>query len=375
MQLDLRKLKIIDYEGAGNRTPVLDISNFVDNTRNPLEVRKELEKDISFRRWLKEEGLRHKADSIMIFYNADNPLYDFVTFIGEPNSPLQNKFSEMCGNGIRALSLHILSESSQAKRKKYLHNGITIWAGSIRKIIIGDFNESEGTAMIAVNLGKINITSDALAPYVNINSFSERELSRVRLPITATHYLSDRDFGIGFNGEVAGEPHVVLLNNKDQYLALVRAFNLPIKLDKETLINNLRIMASCFGKRFTFNFKHFPLGINFNIALVLDGIIYMSTHERNMSKGQSECSEQIAENDFCACNTLACGTGGSIVCAIAKEQGLVGGLSFVTIHPGGEIRYEIKNNESIMTGPAKRTENLRSSSKTSQSLSKTFLME
>lgn len=361
MQIDYKKIKLIDYEGAGNRTPVLDLSAFIDNSKEPLVIRKELEEDLEFRTWLRNEGLRHKADSIMIFYKTSHSDYSIVTFIGEPNSPIENEFSEMCGNGIRSLALHVLSESSQAKVGDFLENGINIWAGSVRKIFVKELDKRGTSATVSVNLGKINTSLKSLAPYVNLGTGSFDELSRITFPKTATEYLSDREFGIGFNGDGAGEPHIALINNKKQYLGLVRAFNLSEKLDKSTILRNLRTMVTCFGKRITFNSKHFPLGINFNIALILNDIIYVSTHERNMSQGQIDCSNQIARNRFCTCNTMACGTGGSIVCAIAKRQKLVRGNKFITIHPGGEIRYEIKNNESIMTGPARKIDSAVSS--------------
>lgn len=353
MKINYKLLQLIDYEGAGNRTPVLDVSSFIDNTKEPLLIRRKLEQDKIFRIWLRDEGLKHRADSVMIFYNADNKDYDFVTFIGEPNSPIENEFSEMCGNGIRSLALHILlSENNKKNLHRFLKNGINIWAGSIRNVAVEELDKLNQSATISVNLGKINTSSKELAPYISLEYFPKGDLSQIRLSRVVSDYLANREVGIGFNGDGAGEPHVVLVNNPGQYKKLVSVFNLPLDLNRETIINNLREMAVCFGKRITFNSEVFPLGINFNIALVLNNIIYVSTHERNMSSGQSSCSEQIVNIGFCTCNTMACGTGGSIICAIAKRQRLVRGNKFITIHPGGEIRYEIRNNESIMTGPA-----------------------
>src|SRR6185369_15209695 len=114
MQIDLKEIELLDYVGAGNRTPVLDISNFVSPGSNPLRIRAELETNKKFRKWLKEEGLKHRADSVMIFYKSDNSDYDFVTFIGEPNGPVEGPFSEMCGNGIRSLALHVVLNSDSA---------------------------------------------------------------------------------------------------------------------------------------------------------------------------------------------------------------------------------------------------------------------
>jgi len=354
MGIDLSKLKLIDYEGAGNRTPVLDFTSFIQNAKDPMEVRRDLEQNLEFRKWLKINGMRLKADSIMIYYRALNDDHDFVTFVGEPNSSLGNSFSEMCGNGIRALALHIMLTANNNERKKYLNEGIRIWAGSVKILKIEEFNNAQKTAMISVNLGKIRITAVELSPYINIDFFSQSNLSNITLQRAPVESLKGREFGIGFNGDTSGEPHIVLLNDENQYMSLIESFNLSMNLNRDTIINNLRLIVSCFGKRITFNEDYFPHGINFNLALVLDKEIYMSTHERNMSLGQSDCSAQIDRDGFCKCNTLACGTGGSIASAVAIIQGYIKENKIKTYHPGGEIYYKVIDEESIMTGPASR---------------------
>ena len=52
MRIDYSKLKMIDYEGAGNRTPILNIDKAVDfPTLEPLEVRKLLEQNNKFKNY------------------------------------------------------------------------------------------------------------------------------------------------------------------------------------------------------------------------------------------------------------------------------------------------------------------------------------
>lgn len=360
MRIDLSKLKLVDYEGAGNRTPVLSLDKAVDfSTLNPLKARRILEENLKFRKWLIKEGIRHKADSIMIYYKASNPDFDFVTFVGEPNAPLKNSFSEMCGNGIRSLALHILlSEKNEERRNDFQKKGIKIWAGSVRNVKVVNLDYANKSAKVIVGLGKVQTKKSRLHTYVNVRRFNSDDLSKIKLSKISPNYLSTRKFGIGFNGEDVGEPHLVLINNLAQYRQLVKAFGLSYDLDKETIISNLRLMVSFLGKKFTFAKEYFPNEINFNLALVADNRIYISTHERNMSEGEKYCSEQIIEKGVCTCNTMACGTGGGIVSAIAKKQGYVRSSRIKTIHPGGEIEYIIKDEEGVMIGPARRVKRM-----------------
>ena len=114
IKIPYERLKLIEYEATGNKTPVVDlgvipgIANF-----DPTLVRQLLERDINFRTWLKINGANHFADSVMLYYQTGSSEYDFVTFVGEPNSSLTSNFSEMCGNGIRSLGLHIILNANK----------------------------------------------------------------------------------------------------------------------------------------------------------------------------------------------------------------------------------------------------------------------
>ena len=333
------KLELIDYEGAGNKTPVLDL-NCVKNIAvlDPLMVRMYLEDDIKFRKWLKAEGLKHQADTVMIYYTIPGCDYQYVTFIGEPNAPLTSKFSEMCGNGIRSLALHIYLNNEE-KNKKF-----AIWAGSIKKINIVKVNRKKNSGEVMVDMGVF-----VKANFDSVNFLNE--ITAVSKLKVANHLI----FTLGSNGHRQGgsEPHLVVLYTWSEFKKLCRQLN--ITSDAKDTINILRNIVSTFGKEVTFATGIFPYGMNFNIGVVKDNRIYMATHERSLSISKESCQLEIQLKTFCKCNTLACGTGGAVVANASRLRGLISNYKQIkTIHPGGEIKYRITRNTTYMTGPARK---------------------
>lgn len=362
-QRDLQSLQLIHYEGAGNKTPILAIDAVIQNpVSSPEEVRLRLEKDITFRKWLKEQGQKHNVDSIMICYKSHDLQYDYVTFIGEPHSDLSSSFSNMCGNGIRCLALHIVvSEDNIQQQKKYLQTGIKIWAGDVKHVKVLNFNRALISADVEVNLGRFYSDKDSSSSFVNTVYFKNQSLDAFFLPLELDipDPFYKRKFGFGYNGDKhKGEPHLVLLNTLEEYAKL--SVNLGIGLDlssKESILDSLSRVVCILGKEITFSRKFFPLGVNVNVGVFVENILYMATHERNLSEDKNMCQVQQEKNsNICRCRTKACGTGGSVACNIAIRQGYIDCSSMTTIHPGGMLRFKVENKQTIMIGPARKVE-------------------
>lgn len=353
-----QQMELIPYEGAGNKTPVLDISCVEKIAElNPIKVRECLENDYDFRIWLRAEGKKLQADSIMIFYKAFHSDYEFVTFIGEPNAPLESDFSTMCGNGIRSLAIHIVSSEKIAfLRQRYLHEGLHIWAGGKRNIRIISFDESSHIGSVHVDLGPFRNSKNDLSLYTNLHFKNIAECNSLSLPHNgASKYLESLRVGIGYNGDEDGEPHLVILTRWDEYLSLLqRTGYFEVPSSAQEILYSLRKTVCLLGRELTFLYKFFPQGINVNLALVLYDEIFMSTHERNLSSGKAQCLLSELKNQFCICNTMACGTGGAAVSNIARLQGFISSAAITTHHPGGSVDYIIEENQTSMIGPAKR---------------------
>ncbi len=327
----LNELTLIPYEGAGNRTPILDISSLIDNINtDPTIIRSQLESNIPFRTWLAREGKCVRADSIMIYYLTSNEDYDAVTFIGEPGVSINAPFSDMCGNGIRSLVLHIILSSSDQKRNDFLSEGMGIWAGEVRTVLVSDINFQEKSGTFRVEMG----------PFTMLYA-----------PMIIPHpLLKNMRIHSGFNGQTTGEPHVVILIT-DEDLASWR-----VKCSAIARINDpleiARTLVCLLGKDITFNSELFPRGVNVNVGLIQGNTISMSTHERNIHSSQSTCIADQQKNTFCRCNTLACGTGGAAVANIALLLFPHMDSMITTIHPGGTIQYDLRYGYTTMIGNA-----------------------
>ena len=322
IQIDYSQLQMIPYVAAGNRTPVLCL-DFTQESHNdePSLIRSSLENDLQFRTIIAERGKLIKADSIMIYYRTNHESYEFAMFVGEPNAPLTSAFSEMCGNGIRSLALHIvLEEKNAVQRQKYLSEGIKIWTcAGIMTVKISDFDISRKTGIFEVPLGPFNTRST-----------------------------------YGFNGISSGEPHAVMILDEENLRKLCDQYNLG---DTSDCMQTLRQIASLLGAQHTFDYKKYPAGINFNLALIRDNQIIMATHERNLALNRSECITQFKQNGICSCVTQACGTGGSAVANYVVINGHLEQNSINTIHFGGQIQYHIDDNQTYMLGDARRLSN------------------
>lgn len=342
IQIPYNKLQLVEYEGAGNRTPVLDISFVKHIAEYPVEqVRSFLESDSVFRTFLQKEGLAVHADSVMIFYKTNNETMPFVTFIGEPGAGITSPFSDMCGNGIRSLALHIfLSEQSETKRNEYIHNGIAIFAGELRTITIESIDIKNRSGFISVDLGPYQRKIKKLSSFINPELFTKHTvLSNIPFNGQAPD-LHGYSFSFGFNGKKIGEPHLIIFVKNQN-------------VEPQEIIQFLRTMATKLGNRLTFDSLMFPKGVNVNIAMEHEGRIFLSTHERNLSLNKESCLQE-SNNGICRCNTLACGTGGAAVANEAIRLGKIVGNTVITVHPGGCISYQITTNSTIMTGPARQ---------------------
>jgi len=350
LRIPFKKLQLISYEGAGNRTPVLDISSMIQlENFNPAIIKLFLEKNRQFRLWLKKEGRKQYADSIMIYYQVNNSEYDYVTFIGEPNASINSSFSEMCGNGIRSLALHI-----GLKNKLEENQEIKILAGSIKKIKIKSINFLNKNAEIMVNMGKFYSGENFSKKFINRNRLDENCMS-IKITNIPCDILQNKYFGFGFNGdENNGEPHLVILFTINEFQKVFNDLFREISFNRRTLISSLRLFVVLLGNILTFDTNLFPKGININCGVVYQDKIYLSTHERNILSSRRLCRLSQNIQGICRCNTLACGTGGAAAANIAYRQKYIHTKEIITIHPGGEIIYELKNNTTYMIGPAQK---------------------
>lgn len=355
LKLNFSALELIPYEGTGNKTPVLDLSGTGNISQfAPEKTREYLEKDLRFRLLLQEQGRALQADSVMIYYPAKQANFDFVTFVGEPNASLNNYFSQICGNGIRSLALHILLEASDRQRERYLKKGLRIWAGGeIKKVVIKSFDPTTQAGVFEVNLGPFQARAKNLAKYVNPRAFKgASNFASVLFTKPIPDFLEMRRFGIGFNGGLDGQPHLSLVNTVFEYQLLLK--NLGIETQNADLMASLQRSVCILGNVFTFNKEIFPFGINFNLGVVDQGIIYMATHEKNLALSKENCLSQFQTNGRCKCNTLACGTGGAVTANIAYLQGLISHREILTVHKGGEIVYGLHPKGTLMIGSARK---------------------
>lgn len=192
----------------------------------------------------------------------------------------------MCGNGIRSLALHIFfTEKATAVRKRYLKEGIRIWAGAIKTLSILSVNELEQRGIVRVTMGPFRNSQISLHGYTNGFFRGYSTLSSVLLPKSSLpERLQAYSFGIGYNGEDDGEPHVVLVIRWEQYLQLLKTFAIASSpQSNREVMHALRSIVCTLGRDLTFATDLFPRFINFNLGVVLQDTIFMSTHERNLS--------------------------------------------------------------------------------------------
>lgn len=349
------ELKMIEYEAAGNITPVVNLDMVANiGEYEPNLVRDYLENDLKFRIWLKEVGKGNQADSVMLYYTSSHKDYSFVTFVGEPNASLQAKFSEMCGNGIRSLALHIALTTAPSSKKAYRQDWISIWAGESRKVQIIDLDTVESGGKVKVALGSFRSDVKYLKSFISEHYFKNfLSLNKVYLPEQLLPKdLQGRGWGIGLNGNKTGEPHLVLLVDEELLKSLLSYFEQPTFSLTSTLLI-LSDLVCKLGNRLTFNKGLFPLGINVSIGLVKNGIIYLSTHERNLALSSEECRQMQKMFGNCQCNTKACGTAGAVASNFAYFNSLAVSKNITTVHLGGEIIYSLETEDTYMVGEAK----------------------
>lgn len=338
------RLIVSEYEGAGNRTPVIDVSSILpERLHEPEEIRRYLQTHIPFLRWLRKIGVQSQADSIMLYHKSYTNTSEYVTYIGEPGASFDQPFSEMCGNGIRNLALHIFLESNPVEREQFLKNGVAIWAGENRNVIFRSVDIKQQTADVLVDLGPFTNSPEMFSQFVNL---PEVMFQKTRL-IRKNNMQNDwPEMYFGLNGRSTGEPHLVMFYD-------LSALDLN-KKDAETILYTLRSIVSKIGPELTYDSMSFPHGMNVNVAAASDGVLYMTTHERSICSDKEECLKSRNENGFCRCNTQACGTGGSIVANLAYRTDRSNSDTIKTVHPGGVIYYEVSEESTYMIGPARR---------------------
>ena len=287
--------------------------------------------------------------------NSDNNKkdYQYVMFVAEPNTSITIPFSEMCGNGIRSLGLHLFLESDDNHRDIYLTEGINIWtAAGVLKVQFKTIDTVNHQAIVEVKLGQFKFEMKNLFNFVSSGYFDNTNLTAINLNdyIDLPVNFSNR-FGIGFTGEDNGEPHLALILNQTEFYDLIAKLRIN---NNDDLMALLRKTVSYLGNYFTFNYELFPHGINFNLGIIKNDKIFMSTHERNLVASKELCQYQYHRDGLCKCNTKACGTGGAVVANLTWLNYRFLGRQISTIHPGGEIVYQQKFNDTFMSGLTKK---------------------
>lgn len=347
---NLKDLKVFNYSGTGNITPVINIDSLLTTSAHSISAtRHYLENNHDFRIWLREKGSENKADSIIIYYYKKTSTYDFVMFVAEPNAPLTSHFSEMCGNGIRALGFHLFNV--------YSKNEFKVSAGSVKKIEVLESNKD--WANVSVTLGAFKNTKQSLAKYLNLPFFKKiKDLSAVDLAdILNLSFFKGYNFGVGLNSDTnSGEPHLILLLNDNEYKKMYSDFFKTVS-PPDFQHDKLRQIVSFFGSRITFNKDIFPEGINFSIAIINNNKIFISTHERNLNLFHICRHANKKKGGICSCNTLACGTAGAVAASLAKKTLKITSEEIITCHPGGTISYVFDKNNVIMIGTVEKFSN------------------
>lgn len=154
---------------------------------------------------------------------------------------------------------------------------------------------------ITVDVRSLRSTKRRLGKYLNMDKVRYFSNQEVEFSQSLFESINNRRFGIGVYGDKMNEPHLVLLNNDDEYLSIIDKFGLDKRMNPKTILKNLRYLASVFGNYFTFNKRLFPHGINFNIVLLKQDSFYIATHRNNIVTNKRACKYQQIEKGYCAC--------------------------------------------------------------------------
>ena len=215
-------------------------------------------------------------------------------------------------------------------------------AGDMKTIRFEKINIRRKTARVTVDMGVFRSDKNHLASFAVLPDVVSHSLHNVLLPAAfLPDFLKDKAGGIGFNGDTEGEPHLVFLYTKEEFMARAKQYGFSSLSQNALLHRAIRQIVCAIGNQLTFNLSLFPKGINVNLGVVVGNTIYMATHERNLLPSQNACLTQQKKHIFCQCNTMACGTGGAALSNIARLHGLTRGDTIQTIHPGGDITYVI----------------------------------
>lgn len=205
-----------------------------------------------------------------------------------------------------------------------------------------------------INLESFKSGKNRIEKYVNMNRVKYFRNQEVEFNQSLFESINNRRFGIGVYGDKMDEPHLVLLNNEDEYLTIIDKFGLDKRMNSKTILKNLRYLASVFGNYFSFNKRLFPQGINFDIGLIKDGLIYMATHERNILSNKGMCRYQQIMTGSCECLVPLSAPGGATMVYFARNMGIIKTKRIKTIHQGEEITYRVLGRPAVVATEAKR---------------------
>lgn len=198
-----------------------------------------------------------------------------------------------------------------------------------------------------INLESFRSGKSRIGEYVNIKRVKYFRNQEVEFNQSLFESINNRRFGIGLYGDKTDEPHLILLNHIDEYLSIINKFGLDRRINSKAILKNLRYLASVFGNYFTFNKRLFPLGINFDIGLIKDGVIYMATHGRNLSSSKGMCRYQQIMTGYCKCLISVSDTGGAVMAYFANNLNDAKAKKIKTVHRGGEIMYVVSEGEDV----------------------------
>lgn len=319
------------YVGCGNMLGVVPLTE----AGYPLD--QDFRQDSTLREYLHRWGTGINSDSVMVLIGdptkIDQQGYHYEMHVFEPkggsNNGLAGGISTMCGNGVRAVAAFIQKQFPDTVEARIMTlSGLRTVEidGNLYTVNMGEFTSSANDLKKYVNNGIVKTNSEG--NFID-SPIPEEILSDLNNIIPVDKWSIGLNGDRDENGEIDGEPHVVI--------------ELPRQLISD--IDQLRDLAVMVGPLVTKNIKLFPEEININFIVVnrmgKELEILNCTHERNLG---DDADHSV---------TPACGTGSTVVGGFILER--YPRARSVLVHcTGGDliISKSRLGQELLMKGPA-----------------------
>lgn len=318
------------YAGCGNMLGVVPL------TEAGYSLDQDFRQDSALREYLHQWGTRINSDSVMVLIGdpgkAAEQGFHYEMYVFEPSGRSDNGLaggvSTMCGNGVRAVASYIEKKMPGITEVK-----VKTMSG-IRTVKIEN-------GLYVVDMGEFVYRAEDLSEYVNTsqvlpnddgNYFNSPIPKEILSELSG--FIDTATWSIGLNGDrengnIDGEPHVVIEVPNDRFSDLTK----------------LRKLAVLAGPIVTKNLDCFPKEINVNFISVIknsDGSVEIlnCTHERNLGDDPDHSV------------TPACGTGSTVAGGFVLEK--FPELNSVLVYcTGGDLVISRgEGNDLFMKGPA-----------------------